>query len=115
MRPRRLTPHSFIIRAHVKNRALRVCDFLPQIETATVQRPIFAAADLENHLRANQASGLRFGWSRALSGCAAFSSRRALRDGFTRAGFMTDPSMSPEMNNIADTTRFLRRFADLMS
>jgi hypothetical protein len=28
---------------------------------------------------------------------------------------MTDPSMSPEMPNIADTTRFLRRFADLMS
>src|SRR6184192_2937906 len=28
---------------------------------------------------------------------------------------MTDPSMSPEMPNIADTARFLRRFADLMS
>jgi len=28
---------------------------------------------------------------------------------------MTDPSMSPEMPNVADTARFLRRFADLMS
>jgi hypothetical protein len=28
---------------------------------------------------------------------------------------MTDPSMSPEAPNVADTTRFLRRFADLMS
>jgi hypothetical protein len=29
-----------------------IAGFLTQIETATVQRPIFAAADLENHLRA---------------------------------------------------------------
>ena len=28
---------------------------------------------------------------------------------------MTDPSASPEMPNIAETTSFLRRFADLMS
>ncbi len=28
---------------------------------------------------------------------------------------MTDPSMSPETPNVADTARFLRRFADLMS
>ena len=28
---------------------------------------------------------------------------------------MTDPSMSPEAPNVADTARFLRRFADLMS
>jgi cell division septum initiation protein DivIVA len=28
---------------------------------------------------------------------------------------MTDPSMSPEMPSVADTARFLRRFADLMS
>jgi hypothetical protein len=28
---------------------------------------------------------------------------------------MTDPSMSPEKPNVADTARFLRRFADLMS
>ena len=28
---------------------------------------------------------------------------------------MTDPSMSPEPPNVADTARFLRRFADLMS
>ncbi len=28
---------------------------------------------------------------------------------------MTDPSMSPEIPNVADTARFLRRFADLMS
>src|SRR5437762_12998382 len=34
---------------------------------------------------------------------------------FEKASFMTDPSMSPEMPNIADTARFLRRFADLMS
>jgi hypothetical protein len=57
--------------------------FLAQMNTASIQRPIFAAADLENHLRANQASDpAAFGRSRALSGCAAFSSRRALRDGF---------------------------------
>jgi hypothetical protein len=51
MRPRRLTPHSLLVRAHVKNRALRDGGFLTQTETATVQRPIFAAADLENHQR----------------------------------------------------------------
>src|SRR5258708_33669207 len=34
---------------------------------------------------------------------------------FARAGFMTDPSMSPEAPNVADTARFVRRFADLMS
>src|SRR5260370_8764417 len=28
---------------------------------------------------------------------------------------MTDPSMSPEMPGAAETVRFLRRFADLMS
>jgi hypothetical protein len=30
--------------------------FLAHTKTATIQRPIFAAADLDNHLRANQAS-----------------------------------------------------------
>jgi hypothetical protein len=34
---------------------------------------------------------------------------------FARADFMTDPSTSPEAPNVADTARFLRRFADLMS
>jgi hypothetical protein len=41
--------------------------FSAHIKTATIQRPIFAAADLENHLRANQASDpdpARFGRSR---------------------------------------------------
>jgi predicted nucleic acid-binding Zn-ribbon protein len=34
---------------------------------------------------------------------------------FTRAGFMTDPSKSPETPDVVETAGFLRRFADLMS
>src|SRR6266699_940292 len=57
----------------------------------------------------------RFGRSPALSGCAVFSSVPRLRMAFKKASFMTDPSMSPEMPGAAETARFLRRFADLMS
>jgi chromosome segregation ATPase len=40
---------------------------------------------------------------------------RARNSRFNKARFMTDPSMTPETPNAAETAHFLRRFADLMS
>ncbi len=47
--------------------------FLTHIKAAAIQRPIFAAADRENHLRANQASDPD---PAALAETHAFSGRR---------------------------------------
>jgi hypothetical protein len=93
--------------------AIAAC--LTRIKTATVQRPIFAAADLDNHLRANQASDPAVLAVAALNRVPDFLPVGRSGMAFTRAGFMTDPSTSPETPNVADTARFLRRFADLMS
>ena len=95
-----------------------IATFLTDIKTATIQRPIFAAADLENHLRANQASDpdvVALAGPPLYRAAARFHAVRRSRMAFEKASFMTDPSMSPEMPGAAETARFLRRFADLMS